>query len=146
MTVLKRPSRRYDYIDSGAAIYVDSFATIRRETALEGMPPGAATVAVRMVHGTGQTDLVDDLVIHPDLVGRDRWVAIEGDSWTWHSTRKAHGRDCARYNLLVVDGWRVLRFTWEPVMLEQPYVRWVLGQVVRPVGQDQATAVQHVPS
>ena len=28
MSVLKRPSRHYDYVDSGPAIYVDSFATI----------------------------------------------------------------------------------------------------------------------
>ena len=76
MSVLKRPSRHYDYVDSGPAIYVDSFATIRRETALDGLPPGASTVAVRMVHGTGQTDLVDDLVFHPDLVPAAR-AALE---------------------------------------------------------------------
>ena len=44
-------------------------------------------------------------VIHPDLVCRDRRAVVEGDSWTWHSTRKAHTRDCARYNLLTVHGW-----------------------------------------
>ena len=38
--------------------------------------------------------------IHPDLVCRERGAVVEGDSWTWHATRKAHGRDCARYNLL----------------------------------------------
>jgi hypothetical protein len=41
-------------------------------------------------------------VIHPDLVCRDRGVVVEGDSWTWHATRKAHTKDCARYNLLAV--------------------------------------------
>ncbi|ROR90288.1 precorrin-8X methylmutase [Nocardioides aurantiacus] len=76
MSVLKRPPRHYDYVDSGPAIYVDSFATIRRETALDGLPEGAPTVAVRMVHGTGQTDLVHDLVFHPDLVPAAR-AALE---------------------------------------------------------------------
>jgi len=29
---LKRPTRRFDYVADGAAIYVDSFATIRAES------------------------------------------------------------------------------------------------------------------
>jgi very-short-patch-repair endonuclease len=74
-------------------------------------------------------------VIHPDVVCLDRRVVVEGDSWTWHATRKAHTRDCARYNLLTVHGWLVLRFTWEQVMLEPRYVRWVLGQLGARVGR-----------
>lgn len=75
--------------------------------------------------------------VRPDLVCRSRLLVLEADSWTFHASRKAHKRDCARYNLLVLHGWRVLRFTWEQVMLEQSYVRWVLAEVVRPVGQDE---------
>ncbi|MCW2845988.1 MAG: Precorrin-8X methylmutase [Nocardioides sp.] len=71
-----RPARRYAYADQGAAIYADSFATIRREARLEALPPGAESVAVRMVHGTGQVDLVDDLVVHPRLVAAAR-TALE---------------------------------------------------------------------
>ena len=68
MSTLARPPRRYDYLDAGPAIYVDSFAMIRREARLDGVPPEAEKLAVRMIHGSGQVDLVDDLVIHPDLV------------------------------------------------------------------------------
>ena len=68
MTEVRRPARHYAYVDHGADIYAESFATIRRETRLGGLPPGAETVAVRMVHGTGQVDLVDDLLVHPALV------------------------------------------------------------------------------
>lgn len=75
--------------------------------------------------------------VHPDLVVPALRVVLEADSWTFHATRGAHARDCARYNLLVVHGWRVLRFTWEQVMLDPAYVRWVLAQLVRPVGQDE---------
>jgi precorrin-8X/cobalt-precorrin-8 methylmutase len=67
-----RPPRRYDYVDDGAAIYVDSFATIRREASFAHLPADAERVAVRMVHGTGQIDLAHDLVIHPDLVSTAR--------------------------------------------------------------------------
>ncbi|KWX66642.1 precorrin-8X methylmutase [Mycobacterium sp. NAZ190054] len=65
---MTRPTKRYEYIDDGPAIYVDSFATIRREADLSAVPADAEKLAVRMIHGTGQTDLVKDLVIHPDLV------------------------------------------------------------------------------
>ncbi len=64
----RRPTRRYDYVADGPAIYADSFATIRREADLSHIPAEAEKLAVRMVHGTGQPDVVSDLVIHPDLV------------------------------------------------------------------------------
>jgi precorrin-8X/cobalt-precorrin-8 methylmutase len=64
----RQPTRRYDYIADGPAIYADSFATIRREADLSHIPAEAEKLAVRMVHGTGQPDVVSDLVIHPELV------------------------------------------------------------------------------
>lgn len=67
-----RPTRRYDYIAEGRDIYVDSFATIRREADLALVPPDAEKVAVRMIHGSGQVDLVGDLVVHPRLVAAAR--------------------------------------------------------------------------
>lgn len=78
MSLLARPTRRYDYVADGAAIYDESFATIRRETRLDHLPADAERVAVRMVHGTGQTDLTDDLVIHPGLVSAARGALEAG--------------------------------------------------------------------
>lgn len=69
---MNRPTKRYDYIDDGPAIYVDSFSTIRDEAELSTIPADAEKVAVRMIHGTGQTDLAADLVIHHRLVGAAR--------------------------------------------------------------------------
>ena len=71
-----RPPRRYGYIDDGPAIYVDSFATIRREADLTGVPASAEKLAVRMIHGSGQVDLARDLVIHPEVVRASR-AALE---------------------------------------------------------------------
>ena len=76
MSLLSRPTRRFDYVADGAAIYDESFATIRREARFDHLPADAERVAVRMVHGTGQTDLTDDLVIHPRLVSAAR-AALE---------------------------------------------------------------------
>jgi precorrin-8X/cobalt-precorrin-8 methylmutase len=60
------------YERDGAAIYRASFATIRREADLSGVPPGLEHVAVRMVHACGMTDLVEDLAWSPDFAGAAR--------------------------------------------------------------------------
>lgn len=73
--------------------------------------------------------------VHPDLVCWASHLVLEADSWTFHVSRKAHRRDCARYNLMVVRGWRVLRFTWEQVVHDQTYVRWVLAELTGSVGR-----------
>ncbi|MGA4992330.1 precorrin-8X methylmutase [Nonomuraea bangladeshensis] len=61
-----------DYIRDGAEIYRRSFATIRAETDLTGLPPEVAQVAVRMIHACGMTDLVNDLAWSPGAVVRAR--------------------------------------------------------------------------
>lgn len=67
-----------DYIREGAEIYRRSFATIRAETDLTGMPPEVAGVAVRMVHGCGMVDLVDDLAWSADVVTAARAALNDG--------------------------------------------------------------------
>ncbi|WP_448621383.1 precorrin-8X methylmutase [Geodermatophilus sp. URMC 65] len=62
----------YEYEKDGAEIYRRSFATIRAETDLAGLPEDVARVAVRMVHACGQVDLVEDLAFSPDVVVRAR--------------------------------------------------------------------------
>ena len=57
-------------------------------------------------------------------------MILEADSFEWHGDRAALRRDARRYNLLVVDGWIVLRFAWEDVMFDPAYVREVLVAVV----------------
>lgn len=61
-----------DYETEGAEIYRRSFATIRAESRLGGLPADVATVAVRMIHACGMTDLVDDLVASPGAVRAGR--------------------------------------------------------------------------
>lgn len=74
----------------------------------------------------------DGGVLHPDLADPWAGLALEADSWGHHAQSRAdHDRDCERYNLLVLAGWRVLRFTWVQVMFRQDEVirslRWALG-------------------
>ncbi len=68
--------------------------------------------------------------VRPDLVDRDQRIVLEADSFEWHGDRAALRRDARRYNLLVVDGWIVLRFTWEDVMFDPDFVRATLASVV----------------
>lgn len=91
MTSLRRPPRRYEYVDSGPAIYVDSFATIRREADLRAVPANAEKLAVRMIHGSGQVDLVDDLVVHPRMVAATRSALEAGAPILCDATMVATG-------------------------------------------------------
>ena len=61
-----------EYERDGAAIYRESFATIRAEADLAGLPADVSQVAVRMIHACGMTDLVEDLLFSPDVVADAR--------------------------------------------------------------------------
>lgn len=67
-----------DYVRDGAEIYRRSFATIRAEADLSGLPDDVARVAVRMIHACGMTDLVEDLVWSPGVVERARAALLDG--------------------------------------------------------------------
>lgn len=112
--------RVLDHADGRAA---NPFESVLRARCIEAGLKVTPQAAVDL--GTG--------VVHPDVVCHEQRAVFEADSWTHHATRKAHQRDCSRYNLLVLHGWRVFRFTWEQVMLAPEYVAWVLGQVARRV-------------
>ncbi|WP_156726093.1 precorrin-8X methylmutase [Streptomyces apocyni] len=62
----------FDYEKDGAAIYRQSFATIRAEADLAALPADVSQVAVRMIHACGMVDLVRDLGHTPDVVARAR--------------------------------------------------------------------------
>ena len=87
----RRPRRRYEYVRTGTAIYKDSFATIRREADLSGVPADAEKLAVRMIHGSGQADLARDLLIHPRLVGAARAALDSGAPILCDATMVATG-------------------------------------------------------
>ncbi|GLW94359.1 precorrin-8X methylmutase [Actinokineospora globicatena] len=67
-----------DYIRDGAEIYRRSFATIRSEANLAGLPEDVARVVVRMIHACGMVDLVDDVAYSPDVVTSARAALLAG--------------------------------------------------------------------
>lgn len=62
----------FEYEKDGPAIYRQSFAMIRAEADLVGLPADVAQVAVRMIHACGMVDLVRDVTYTPDVVSRAR--------------------------------------------------------------------------
>ena len=62
----------------------------------------------------------------PDLVDRALRIVMEADSYEWHGGRAQLSADARRYDLLVVNGWLVLRFSYEHVMTQPDFVRRVL--------------------
>ncbi|OCC11613.1 precorrin-8X methylmutase [Streptomyces sp. PTY087I2] len=62
----------HQYEKDGPAIYRQSFATIRAEADLAGLPADVSQVAVRMIHACGMVDLVTDLAFSPNAVADAR--------------------------------------------------------------------------
>ncbi|MEU0099444.1 precorrin-8X methylmutase [Streptomyces sp. NPDC006267] len=68
----------HQYEKDGPAIYRQSFATIRAEADLAGLPADVSQVAVRMIHACGMVDLVRDLAFSPGVVADARAALRSG--------------------------------------------------------------------
>ncbi len=66
------------YLRDPDEIYRRSFATIRGEADLTGLPPDIADVAVRLIHACGMTDIVGDLAFAGDVAGAARHALAAG--------------------------------------------------------------------
>ena len=67
-----------DYLRDPDGITRRSFAIIRRETDVAGLPAGLVDVAYRMVHASGMTDLVADLAYSADVAAEARAALASG--------------------------------------------------------------------
>src|SRR5262249_30436835 len=61
------PGPAIAYLRDPARIYAESFAIIRAETDLAGLPPAIAHIAERVIHASGMTDVVADLRYDPSI-------------------------------------------------------------------------------
>ncbi len=67
-----------EYVRDGAEIYRRSFATIRAEADLSGLPADVARVAVRMIHACGMVDLAGDIGFSAGVVTAARKALLDG--------------------------------------------------------------------
>ncbi len=84
------------YQRDGAAIYAESFATIRREADLSGFTADEARVAVRIVHACGMVEITRDLRFHPGFTAAARTALLAGRPVLCDAQMIAHGITRAR--------------------------------------------------
>ncbi len=84
------------YIRDGAAIYAQSFATIRAEADLSRFTPEQARVAVRVIHACGVVGITEDLEFSPDFAAAARAALLAGRPVLCDSKMVAHGITRAR--------------------------------------------------
>ena len=67
-----------NYIRDPGEIYAESFAIIRREADLSGIPPELEELAVRMVHACGMVDIVPEIRWSEDVAAQVEFALVEG--------------------------------------------------------------------
>lgn len=95
------------HVDPLSGSVVESAARV--ELWLAGLPPPVLQHEVRTEHGR--------LVARVDLAWPQQRLLVEVDGFAFHSDRLAYRRDREKMNDLERLGWRVLRVTWEDVVL-----------------------------
>jgi precorrin-8X/cobalt-precorrin-8 methylmutase len=81
----------YSYERDGAAIYRESFATIRSEADLAGLSEAEARVAVRIIHACGMVEITRDLVFSPGFAEAARGALLAGKPILCDAKMVAHG-------------------------------------------------------
>jgi len=85
-----------DYIRDGEEIYRRSFATIRAEADLAGIPPDLEKLAVRISHASGMVDVIGDLRFSPGAGAAGRKALSAGAPILCDSRMVAEGITRAR--------------------------------------------------
>jgi precorrin-8X/cobalt-precorrin-8 methylmutase len=85
-----------DYIRDGAAIYAQSFATIRAEADLSGLTEAEARIAVRVIHACGMVEITRELCFTGGFATAARAALLQGAPILCDSQMVAHGITRAR--------------------------------------------------
>jgi len=80
-----------EYIRDGDEIYRRSFSIIRSEANLNSLPADLISVAVRLIHTCGMTDIITDLAASADAVALGRAALIAGKPILCDSQMVAEG-------------------------------------------------------
>jgi precorrin-8X/cobalt-precorrin-8 methylmutase len=81
----------HDWIKDPAAIYAESFATIRREVDLDAVPEALRDVVVRVIHACGMTDIAADLAWSEGAAEAGRAALAAGKPILVDAEMVAHG-------------------------------------------------------
>lgn len=87
------------YLRDPAAIYAQSFATIRAETDFSILPESAHDIATRIIHACGMTDVVNDLRITPEFADAAKTAIAAGRPILTDAEMVRHGIIAKHLNL-----------------------------------------------
>jgi very-short-patch-repair endonuclease len=65
-----------------------------------------------------------------DVAYPDEMLAIEADSFRFHSSRSSWSRDRVKNNALTVRGWMIMRVTWDDLRTRPAEVAKEIGQAL----------------
>lgn len=68
-----------------------------------------------------------DQIYYLDAAFKPARIGIEFDGWRYHGSREAFELDRVRANRLVLDGWRLLRFTDDTIADLVPTIAHLIG-------------------
>lgn len=91
----------------------------------------ASTVPGLFVRPQRPLRVARDQELHPDLLDDRLRIVLEAESFEWHGDRHRLSIDCWRYNAFANLGYLVVRFSWEQVIFNAPYVVEVLTRAVK---------------
>ena len=86
----------YDYVRDGAAIYAQSFATIRAESDLARFSAEESRIAVRVIHACGMVEVAGAIRFHPEFARAGRAALQAGAPVLCDAKMVAHGITKAR--------------------------------------------------
>jgi len=80
-----------EYLRDPAAIYRQSFATIRAERPLDALAPDHAALALRIAHACGMVDAIDTLAMTANVVAAARQALSQGAPILCDASMVVHG-------------------------------------------------------
>jgi very-short-patch-repair endonuclease len=85
------------------------------QAASDGARSEAERLLVKLLRAASITGWKTNYRVGPykvDVAFPELKIALETDGWAFHSDEEAFQHDRKRQNYLILQGWRVLRFTW----------------------------------
>lgn len=107
--------------------------TSKKTAAIESPPQRILwdAVSARWPQAVQEFQPIEGRKFRIDIAFVEEKVAVEVDGWTFHGKHKsAHAKDRQRQNLLVLNGWRVLRFTAGEIFGGMPSVLAMIQSVL----------------
>lgn len=117
-----RVARALRLIDPGSGSVLESLCRVLLH--LNGLPPEQTQLVIRSTAGRW--------IGRVDFAWPTARLVVETDGFAFHADRDSYRKDRRRGNALLLAGWRVLRFSWEDVVLHPDEVVAAVREALAP--------------